>query len=325
MSSTSAQIDPRAAHDAAAWLVRLRSEDCSAHEQLAWQAWRSSDPAHEAAWQRAELLCHSLGLLPPVAGMRVLDRPIRKTRRSTVKTLAALIAAGPLLWGADHLAGGPAWRADVHTARGEIRAMTLDDGTRIVLNTDTALDIAYGRQERLIDLRSGEIHIETAPDIASPPRPLLVQTEQGRIRAIGTRFSVRHDDALFQARTQVAVMQGAVEIRPKHGELATRVLKAGEQSSFTEYAISTTMPLAPHVDAWSRGVLVADNTPLGVLLAEIARYRHGVLRCAPELASLPVSGTFQLKDTDKLLHLLQRSLPIRLRQRTRLWITIEPA
>ena len=84
------------------------------------------------------------------------------------------------------------------------------------------------------------------------------------------------------------------------------------------------MPLAPHFDAWSRGVLVADNTPLGVLLAEIARYRHGVLRCAPELARLPVSGTFQLKDTDKLLHLLQRSLPIRLRQRTRLWITIEP-
>ncbi|MBB5610636.1 MULTISPECIES: FecR domain-containing protein [unclassified Janthinobacterium] len=318
-------VDPRAAHEAAAWLVRLRSQDCGPQEQQAWQAWRSSDPAHEIAWQRAEMLCHSLGLLPPAAGMRVLDRPIRKTRRSTVKTLAALIAAGPLLWGADHLAGGPAWRADVRTARGEIRPMTLGDGTRIVLNTDTAIDIAYGRQERLIRLRSGEIHIETAPDTASPPRPFLVQTEQGRIRAIGTRFSVRHDDALFQPRTQVAVMQGAVEIRPKHGELAARILKAGEQASFNQDAISARMPLAPHFDAWSKGVLVADNTPLGDLLAEIARYRHGVLCCAPELAKLPVSGTFQLKDTDNILHLLQRSLPIRLRQRTRWWITMEPA
>lgn len=318
-------IDPRAAHEAASWLLRLRSEDCGIADQQAWQAWRSSDPAHEAAWQRAELLCHSLGLLPPAAGMRVLDRPVRKTRRATVKTLAALIAAGPLLWGADHLAGGPAWRADVRTARGEIRPLTLDDGTRLVLNTDTAIDIAYGRQERLIRLRSGEIHVETAPDTATPPRPFLVQTAQGRIRAIGTRFSVRHDDELFQARTQVAVMQGAVDIRPARADTAARILKAGEQTSFTEDAIPAPMPLAAQFDAWSRGVLVADNMPLGNLLTELARYRHGLLRCDPALASLPVSGTFQLKDTDKLLHLLQRSLPIRLRQRTRWWITIEPA
>lgn len=322
MSSTSAQIDPRAAHEAALWLVKLRSEDCSAHEQLAWQAWRSSDPAHEAAWQRAELLCHSMGLLPPAAGMLVLDRPARADRRATVKTLAALIAAGPLLWGLDHLAGGPAWHADVHTAKGEIRPLMLDDGTRIVLNTDTALDIAYSTQERLIRLRSGEIHIETAPDAALPARPFLVQTAQGRIRAIGTRFTVRQ-----QGRTTVAVMQGAVECRPARADAvaAIRIIKAGQQASFDELSISASMPLAAHADAWRKGVLVADNMPLAELLSELGRYRLGVLRCAPELASLPVSGTFQLKDTDKLLHLLQRSLPIRLRQRTRFWITIEPA
>lgn len=320
MSSTSIHIDPRAAHEAALWLVKLRSEDCSAHQQLEWQAWRSSDPAHEAAWQRAEMLCHSMGLLPPSAGMRVLDRKTRSGRRATIKTVAALIAAGPLLWGADHLAGGPAWRADVRTAKGEIRPLTLDDSTRLVLNTDTAIDIAYTAQERLIRLRSGEIHIETAPDTASPARPFLVQTEQGRLRALGTRFTVRQ-----QVRTQLAVMQGAVECRPAHADAATRIIQAGQQASFDENSISASMPLAPHADAWTKGVLVADNMPLANLLAELGRYRHGVLRCDPVLASLPVSATFQLKDPDNILHLLQRSLPIRLRQRTRFWITIEPA
>jgi transmembrane sensor len=65
--------------------------------------------------------------------------------------------------------------------------------------------------------------------------------------------------------------------------------------------------------------------PLGEVLEQVARYRYGVLRCDPALAALPVDGIFQLKDTDKILLLLQRSLPIRLVHRTRYWISVEAA
>ena len=65
--------------------------------------------------------------------------------------------------------------------------------------------------------------------------------------------------------------------------------------------------------------------PLGEVLEQVARYRYGVLRCDPSLAAMSVDGTFQLNDTDKILLLLQHSLPIRLLGRTRDRITAEAA
>ena len=72
-------------------------------------------------------------------------------------------------------------------------------------------------------------------------------------------------------------------------------------------------------------MLYADDTPLADVLAQLARYRHGLVRCDPAVAHLRVSGVYQLRDTQALLDLLQASLPIRVRRRSRWWISVEPA
>lgn len=58
-------------------------------------------------------------------------------------------------------------------------------------------------------------------------------------------------------------------------------------------------------------------------LNEVGRYRPGYLRCAASIADLRLSGVFRLEDTDKLLAVLPRTLPVQLRYRTRWWITVE--
>ena len=78
-------------------------------------------------------------------------------------------------------------------------------------------------------------------------------------------------------------------------------------------------------EAWLQGVLVARRTPLGEVLAQLARYRIGVVRCDPAVARLPVDGIFQLNDTDRILALLQVSLPIRVSLRTPYWVSVGPA
>jgi transmembrane sensor len=65
--------------------------------------------------------------------------------------------------------------------------------------------------------------------------------------------------------------------------------------------------------------------PLAEFVAELGRYRPGLLRCAPEVASLKVSGTFQLADTEQVLQLLTRSLPVRVDYRTRFWVNVGAA
>jgi len=97
------------------------------------------------------------------------------------------------------------------------------------------------------------------------------------------------------------------------------------QGSFDARAVSSLSALTPHAAGWLQGVLIAERMPLGEVLAQVARYRDGVLRCDPALAAMPVDGIFQLNDPDNILLLLQDSLPIRLVRRTRYWISVEAA
>ncbi|MNP71808.1 fec operon regulator FecR [compost metagenome] len=82
-----------------------------------------------------------------------------------------------------------------------------------------------------------------------------------------------------------------------------------------------------HADpwGWTDGVLSVQQMPLGEFCAELARYRPGLLRCAGDVAALKVSGTYQLNDTEQILQLLTRSLPVRVDYRTRYWVSVGAA
>ena len=310
-----------AAGAAAQWLVRLRDGPLSAAEQQAFDAWRTGHPDHAEAWRRAELVCQTLAVVPP-ALRQPPQRPQSQQRRASLKHLAVLIAcAAPPVWLASKSEAWLCWRAGVSTATGEIRHMTLPDGTQLALNTASAIDIAFDDARRLVTLHAGEIHLATAAD----PRPLVVRSRNGSVRAIGTRFGVRHEGGLFSTRTQVAVTEGAVEIVPVHGTHAARTVRRGWQASFDEHAVAPDTPVAAAAGGWLQGVLIAERMPLGELLAQLARYRRGVVRCDPAVARLPVDGIFQLKDTDRIFALLQLSLPVRVRLRTQYWVSVEPA
>lgn len=313
-------VSPGAARVAAQWLVRLRDGALSAAEQQQFDAWRTSHPDHLEAWRRAELVCQAMAIVPPAL------RQHQGERRRAVKHLAVLIACtAPPLWLASQSAVWQSWRAGVSTATGEIRQVLLPDGTQLALNTATAIDVAFDDATRLIVLHAGEIHLRSAPDPARVARPLLVRSASGSVRAIGTRFSVREEGGLFSPRTQVCVMQGAVEIVPSRAPQAARIVSSGWQARFDGDSVAGAAAAPASSEAWLQGVLVAERMPLGEVLAQLARYRSGVVRCDPAVAQLPVDGIFQLRDTDRMLALLQLSLPIRVSLRTSYWVSVGPA
>lgn len=298
--------------EAAEWLVVLHAGTVSADDHRAWMAWRARSPAHEHAWQRAERLMGQLGNMPAALAMPALDRP--RARRAALAKLAALLVAAPAAWGAWRWSDAEGWTADYRSATGERRDLRLDDGTRLTLNTGSAVDIRYDAGQRTVLLRSGEIHIETAAD----PRPFEVRTRDGTLRALGTRFTVRQQDD----HTQLAVQEGAVRITTGQDQ---RVLPAGEQADFSARGIDSA-PLSPASGAWLQGMLLADAMPLGEVVAELARYRKGVTRCDPAVAHLRVSGTFPLADTDRALAMLAATYPVAVASRLGgYWVTLGPA
>lgn len=297
---------------AAQWLARLAAnpEDPAVH--LALQQWQQADPTHHWAWQRVEQMQSQLQCLPGEFACRVLDSaPAHLDRRVLLKSLVLLAGVGALGWNGYRQA--PLWLADQRTAIGERRTLNLADGTRLVLNTATAVDIRFTAELRLIHLQAGEILLHTGVD----PRPLWVRTAQGRLHALGTRFSVRQLDG----STRLEVQEHAVAVTPTR--LGTeQVVSAGQGMAFTDSAFGPLQALEPGSGEWVNGRLLSNGWPLQRLLAELGRYRSGYLGWSDEVAALPISGAFALDDLDMALAAISRALPVRVIQRTRYWTRV---
>ena len=309
-----------ALREAAQWLVRLNSGQARPADRQALAAWRAQDAAHEAAWQRAERLSRTFGAVPAGLGMPVLAQAERTTvnRRAALRVLALVGTVAPAAYlGWRHMPWQQ-WTAEHRTATGERRSVTLADGSEVLLNTASALDVVFDATERLLRLRAGEVLVTTAKDSAA--RAFRVETPGGWLRALGTRFAVRlvNEDTVY-----LAVTEGAVEITPRHG--AQRVVQAGEQCRFTAAGIQAPVALGEQALAWVQGVLYADGMRLDDFAAELARYRPGVVRCDPAVAGLRISGAFQLQDTEYILAMLRETLPVQVVTRTRYWVTLVPA
>lgn len=301
--------------EAAAWLMQLHSGESSEAERIACAQWRQRSAEHARAWERAERLLMRLGGLPPELANPALGRAPDASRRHALKQLGLLLAATPVAWAAWR--GAPTeWLADHHTAVGEQQAMTLPDGSRLTLNTASAVDLRFNAQQRQIALRQGEILVE-APSAASPA--LQVSTVQGLLSAQSGRFSVRQDEGY----TRLAVLEGAVRVQPLQGA-ALRV-QAGQGSVFDASGRATRMLVDAGATAWTRGMLMADRMPLAEFAAELARYRRGILRCDPQVAGLLISGAYPLLNRERTLAMLQATYPIRISGLSGYWITLTPA
>lgn len=306
---------PRSAvREAAAWYMRLQDGESDANQRARFEHWLKQHPDHERAWQLAQRVSLQWQGIPNGVALPTLERADRISRRSGLKALIVLMTVGPsalLTWRYSSLS------ADERTAIGEQRQVNLPDGTQLSLNTHSAVDITFDATERLIRLRAGEILVTTGQD--SLNRPLLVQTDQGQVRPIGTRFSVR----LEPGDSLVTVYEGAVEITPQQGRASTR-LNAGSQARFDGLSARAPTPLMPGSDEWAMGVLRVDRMSLAAFAQELNRYRPGWIRCDPHVAHLLISGAFQLRDTDLVLKALTRALPVEVVYRTRYWVTLQP-
>ncbi|MGC9744059.1 FecR domain-containing protein [Pseudomonas sp. P1B16] len=299
------------------WLMLQWGGELDKEQQRRFAEWRTADPEHDRAWQRLEHLQNTLSGVPTDTALAVLRELPDARRRQTLKLLGALLLAG----GSSYLAQSQLpWReatADLRSGTGERLQRTLADGSRLSLNSGSAVDILFSASERRIRLLAGELLLDSGHDPAQ--RPLIVDTAAGEIQALGTRFCVYQRDD----RSQVDLFEGALELRPRQAR-ATR-LQAGQGCWFTATRFGDIAPANLNAIAWHDGRLIAERMPLGQFVAELARHRRGMLRCDPTIAGLPLTGVFPLVDTDRVLTALEQSLPVKVHRLTSLWTTISPA
>ena len=311
-------VSSRVLEAAIAWKLNLDEGSGTPDERNAFMRWHAASEEHARAWRQLGSLDQRVSAAAGPARQALLQSRAGLRRRigKVGSGLAGMLLLGSLLaWvGAPSLSPNY-WLADQRTATGELRTLRLEDGTLLSLNTHTAVDIDYEGEQRVIVLHQGEISVETGHQ---DPRPLLVRTDDGRLRPLGTRFLVRRE----AQGTRLEVLQASVAAMPLNSG-DEQVLREGQQVLMDANGLGQVGTVAVGADAWTRGMLVVDNVRLADLLAALGHYRSGHLGVADEVADLRVTGSFPLTDTDLALASLVPALPVQIERHTPWWVTVK--
>ncbi|WP_455924565.1 FecR family protein [Pseudomonas putida] len=296
--------DPRISEQAADWLLRLGECPGDAQLRARFHTWRDSDPRHAAAAERLAHFVSQVHSLRPVKAPAIAALGSPRTQRARLAVALLLISAATFL----ALPTAPAlcWlAADVHTPAGQWRSQTLADHSQISLAGNSAVDIEFDGPVRRIVLRQGQILVQVAKD---PQRPFVVQTPQGTVRALGTRFMVTREGQ----STVVDMLESRVlATAGRTGQSAE--VSAGSEVRITADSVTPAQTIQPArvEQAWQRHQLVVHDQPLGDVLQALAAQHGGWLRFDRQaLDSLRISAVLPLDDSERALQLIQESLPV---------------
>ncbi|MBZ9783488.1 FecR family protein [Pseudomonas sp. REP124] len=313
--ASSKPVSARVLDAAIAWQLSLDSANPIEREEFA--KWHAAHEEHARAWRQLGMLDQRFSVASGPARTALLQsrEGIRRRVRKLGSGVASVVAViGLALFAGERYLPVDYWLADQRTATGEQRTIRLSDGTLINLNTHSALDVRFDEKQRLIVLQEGEILVETGHGDA---RPFIVETREGSMRALGTRFLVKRE----AEGTRLSVLQSAVAAHPESSQ-QEQILREGQQMLIRNDGLGPILAVNVGADAWTRGMLVVDNTRLEDLVHELGRYRPGHLGVAPEIADLRITGSFPLKDTNLALNALLPTLPVQIEQHTQWWVTV---
>lgn len=297
--------------EAATWFARLRGERVSAEDRARFAAWLNQSPDHRRAYEEIAAFWNHPNLREVLA-TTPLSRPV--SRRPGWRVGLVLAAGLALLAVIYRPVVLNCLDADICTTIGETRVSTLADGSRVLLNTDSALRVRYGPRERRVELARGEAYFEVQPN---PQQPFVVVGAHSETRVKGTRFTVR----IGAERDSVTVIGGVVEVSGA-GRTAPLLRQNDHVGVDASGPGRVDTVQATLTTAWIKGNAVFDNAPLTEVIAELGRYRRGaVIFAKPALKSLRVGGHFDLGDTDRALDSLEQTLPIRV-HRIGAWLVI---
>jgi transmembrane sensor len=314
LTATDAALERQAIDDqASAFVVRLQGGAC-ASERQAIADWIEADPRHavafarmEAAWEAGDRLRASP---PPIKASDAASEINGKPRVSRRTLVGAGLAASIATVGAT-----VAWRyvGDVdlhHTRLGERRVITLADGSRIHLNTASAVEVAMRKHSRRIRLVKGEALFEVAHD---PARPFLVDAGAARLRAVGTAFNVRIRDTVVELTVTEGVVAVAEDAADVHRPDAPKIAAGGGavigSGAMAPTALNATV--LRQRTAWQDGVIELDGETLVQAVEEFNRYRQApIIVGDPRLANLRVGGRFEVDEAEKFLTAVEGSFPV---------------
>ncbi|WP_258013050.1 FecR family protein [Pectobacterium odoriferum] len=314
-------MDDPIAEEAIEWMVLLRSGEATQTDYDEYRRWRYENPLHERACQRIE---RTLGKFQPLLAA-LPHEPIRQAllapsgRRKVLQYGLGMVAVASLssLMFNQHYPLSPLV-SDVKTATAQRQQVPLSDGSMLMLNARTAVDINVRPETpvRQVALHNGGIFANIQPDTQ---RPFVIATGMGDIVALQANVNVRYESGGIH----VGVLDNIAKITNHAGQ--SQRLHAGQGVWFDRSTLYHVAVTPESETDWLHGRLEVRDRSLASVISTLRDYTPGIIRLDPDIADLRVSGNFPLDNLNYTLDSLAQTMPIAIVHTTDYWIHIRAA
>jgi transmembrane sensor len=308
---------------AAQWHGVLEDREPDAQERERFESWLAADPRNRSAYESVERSWAG------IANAAVDERIIAMRREALVTprnsrsrwmrpvTIAASVLVGGLVMGMllrSGLSGFSHNPGEFSTQVGQRSNITLADGSTVVLNTASRIQVAFDDRVRRVQLLAGQAWFEVAKN---QPRPFVVEAGDQRVTAHGTAFDVKLED---HDQVQITLIEGRVSVdgATPNIPIEHEDLVPGDQL----IVVPTGAPTKRKADvakatSWREGQIIFDDDTLGNAVAEINRYSvKKIVIADPRLALLRMSGVFIAGHSDSFVETVTGDFPIKVTQTT---------
>lgn len=323
--------------ETASWIAQLDSDSMTDADRLALREWASRSPRHTSELRKLGEMWFDIDALltkdlekfdAPVSASRVAISALRVRPQIAYAAVAALLlCVFTLTFALQPFSAQQQSLIQIaySVPEGQNEKFDLEDGSTVHLNTDSLIEVEYGKTERIVRLIRGEAHFDVVHDVRWP---FFVHAGGNVVEAVGTAFVVRFEDA----HTSVIVTEGKVEFTPLKRllgpdssptpetviELKPAILEAG-QSLNVGHLEANYVPKVEAISAdelssklaWRDGIVVFNGESLEHVIHEISRYTpSNIVISDPAVRDLPIGGSFPVGEVDLLLSALEGSFGV---------------
>ena len=309
---------------ASQWIAKL-DRGLSVDEEIELSKWIRKRSEHKQVLFEMAGLWDKMDSLARLADL--FDAPQKRASnyrsRAYFAVAASLMMVVAIAWGAFEFQAHNSRLIDgvYETAIGEHSTVNLPDGSQLVLNTNSRIQVQYSSRHRLFLLERGEINIDVAHD---EDRPLSVLAGNKVVQAVGTAFNVKINNA---SEVELIVTNGKVRVEHRRKDAQQLTEFVAERLPDSALAISRGEKIVlgaqeekiSHVEdadlnvrlSWRQGNLIFRGETLEQALTEISRYTSIKFQVMDEkIKHERIAGLFKAGDVTGLLTALRQNFNI---------------
>lgn len=185
------------------------------------------------------------------------------------------------------------------TAVGELKTVTLDDGTTVRMHPGSSLTW-NDEFERALTFEGSAFF-----DVTSSPKPFIIHTAHSQTTVLGTSFGMR---TLSDAKTEVTLVSGRVSVSTPGNEEQATVLEPGQQSIISASGILVEDVELSTALNWSE-LIVFRDTQMKKVVKTLSQRFDVSITVSDDLQKTPLTGTFdQRRGIDAILDIIAAAL-----------------